>query len=79
MRLILKSRKKNAWVFKERIIQLVSDFKKRGINWASLPKTYPYRGKDLTWSEYVAKMEALYFKKHPDATFEEFLASLPDR
>jgi len=79
-RLVFKSRKPEAkrfqtWVFEE----VLPSIRKYGFYRASLPKTWSYRGKELIWSEYVAKMEALYFKKHPNATFEEFLLSLPDR
>ena len=78
MRLILKSRKPNAWEFKERIIKVVSYYRKHGINWAVLPRKYSWGGKkELTWAEYVNKRQESYFRLHPDATFEDFLASLP--
>ena len=77
MRLILKSRKSNAWAFKERIIQLVKDYGFRGLAWAVLPRVWTYRGKELTWTEYVNKKHDAYFKRFPDATEEEFEATLP--
>ena len=55
MRLIQKSRKSNAWVFKERIIQLVKDYGFKGLAWAVLPKNRTYRGKELTWGQWVNK------------------------
>jgi len=77
MRLILKSRKENAWVFKERIIKLVADHRKHGLDWAALPRIWTYRGKEYTWAEYVNKQREAYFKRFPDATEEQFLATLP--
>jgi len=77
MRLILKSRKKNAWEFKERIIKVVSYFRKHGVNWAVLSRNWVYGGKELTWTEYVNRKSENYLKRHPDATFEDFLATLP--
>jgi prophage antirepressor-like protein len=77
MRLILKSRKPNAWEFKERIIQFVVDCQKRGINWACLPKRWVYQGQELTWGEWVTKREKAYFARWPDKTWEDFMRSLP--
>ena len=77
MRLILKSRKENAWVFKERIIKLVADHRKHGLNWAALPRILTYRGKEYTWAEWVNKQRESYFKRFPDASEEQFLATLP--
>jgi prophage antirepressor-like protein len=79
-RLIFKSRKPEAkrfqtWVFEE----VLPSIRKYGFYKASLPKTWKYRGKDYIWSDYVAKKEKEYFKKHPDATLDEFVLSLPDR
>ena len=79
MRLILKSRKKNAWEFKERIIKLVVDCRKKGVNRAVLGKTWSYAGEEeLTWNEWRAKQEKAYFRRHPDATMDDFMRSLPN-
>jgi hypothetical protein len=79
LRLIDKARKPEAQHIKERILEIEADILSKGINWASLPKTWPYRGEELTWGEFVAKKEEAYFRRHPDATFDEFVLSLPDR
>jgi len=80
MRLILKSRKKNAWEFKERIIKLVADCRKKGINRAILAKTWSYGGEEeLTHTEWRAKREKAYFRRYPNASWEDFLRSLPNR
>jgi hypothetical protein len=77
MRLIDNSRKPEAKPFKEQIIKLTADFINYGLRRAVLPKTW---GKEnLTWGEWVAKKEKNYFRKHPDATFEDFLRTLPNR
>jgi prophage antirepressor-like protein len=71
--LILRSRKPVAQAFKEKLItEVLPAYREHGINWASLPKIWPYRGQMLNYAEWRAKK----MKKHPDATFEEFLASL---
>jgi prophage antirepressor-like protein len=76
-RLILKSRKPVAQVFKEKLAtEILPACRKQGVNWASLPKIWRYRGQMLNYAEWRAKKEAAYMKKHPDATFEDFLASL---
>jgi len=78
MRLILKSRKPNAWEFKERIIKVVSYFRTQGINRAALPRSYSWgKEKELTWTEYFNRRQESYFKRNPAATYDDFLASLP--
>jgi prophage antirepressor-like protein len=76
-RLILKSRKPVAQAFKEKLAtEILPACRKHGVNWASLPKIWRYRGQMLNYAEWRAKKEAAYMRKHLDATFEEFLASL---
>jgi prophage antirepressor-like protein len=76
-RLILKSRKPVAQQLRENIIKVLPKIRKHGLNWASLPETW---GKDsLVWSEWVAKKEKNYFRRHPDASHEDFIMSLPNR
>jgi len=78
MRLIWKSRKKNAKEFMERIIKVIAHYRQHpNINWAALPRPYAYKGEELTWTEYVNQKCENYLKRHPGATFEEFLATLP--
>jgi prophage antirepressor-like protein len=77
-RLILKSRKEVAQTFKEKLItEILPAYRKHGINWASLPKVWPYRGQMLNYPEWRAKKEEAYFKRFPDATLDDFLRSLP--
>jgi prophage antirepressor-like protein len=77
-RLILKSRKKVAQAFKEKLItEILPAYRKQGINWASLPKIWNYRGQMLNYPEWRAKKEAAYFKRFPNADFDDFLRSLP--
>ena len=78
-RLILESRKPEAKQIRNQIIGILSEISKKGIMRASLPKTWPYGGKDLTWGEYIAKKEESFFRRHPGADFDEFLRSLPNR
>jgi prophage antirepressor-like protein len=78
-RLILASRKPVAQAFKEKLItEILPAYRKHGINWASLGKVWYYRGEMLNYAEWRAKKEAAYFKRYPDADFEDFLRSLPD-
>ena len=78
MRLILKSRKPNAWEFKERIIKVVSYFRTQGINRAVLPRNYSWgKEKELTWTEYFNRRQESYFRRNPDADYDDFLASMP--
>jgi prophage antirepressor-like protein len=45
-RLILKARKPVAQAFKEKLItEILPAYRKHGINWASLPKSWAWRGK----------------------------------
>jgi prophage antirepressor-like protein len=79
-RLIFKSRKPEAkrfqtWVFEE----VLPSIRKNGFYKASLPKTWSYRGQNLPWGEYIAKEEAAFMKRNPDADFDDFLKSLPNR
>ena len=78
MRLILKSRKPNAWEFKERITKVVSYFRTQGINRAALPRSYSWgKEKELTWTEYFNRRQESYFRRNPDADYDDFLASMP--
>ena len=78
MRLILKSRKPNAWEFKGRIIKVVSFFRAQGINRAILPRNYSWgKEKELTWTEYFNRRQESYFRRNPDADYDDFLASMP--
>jgi prophage antirepressor-like protein len=78
MRLILKSRKENAWKFKERIIKVISYYRRNpNLNWAALSRNCVYRGKELTYAEYVNQKFDNYLRHHPDDTFEDFLPTLP--
>jgi prophage antirepressor-like protein len=77
-RLILRSRKPVAQAFKEKLItEIFPAYRKHGINWAALPKVWPYRGQMLNYAEWRAKKEEAYFKRFPDATLDDFLRSLP--
>jgi prophage antirepressor-like protein len=77
-RLILKSRKPVAQVFKEKLItEILPAYRKHGIHWASLPKIWYHRGEMLNYAEWRAKKEAEYFKRFPDADLEDFMRSLP--
>jgi prophage antirepressor-like protein len=77
MRLVLKSRKENAGVFKERIIKLLADYREYGLNRALLPKIWPYGEKELGWSEWINKRKENYFRLHPDKDLDDFMRSLP--
>jgi prophage antirepressor-like protein len=77
-RLILKSRKLVAQGFKEKLItELLPAYRKHGVNWASPPKIWSYRGQALNYPEWRAKKEEAYFKRHPDASLDDFIRSLP--
>jgi prophage antirepressor-like protein len=63
--------------FKEKLItEILPAYRKHGINWAALPKVWPHRGQMLNYPEWRAKKEEACFKRFPDASFEDFLASL---
>ncbi|WP_461255788.1 BRO-N domain-containing protein [Treponema sp. R80B11-R83G3] len=77
-RLVFKSRKPEAkrfqtWVFSE----VLPSIRKYGVYRAAQPKIWTYRGKEYTWAEWVNVKRAAYFKRFPDATEGEFLATLP--
>jgi prophage antirepressor-like protein len=76
-RLILKSRKPVAQAFKEKLItEVLPTYRKQGINWASLPKIWSYRGQMLNYAEWRAKKQEDYFRRHPDACIEDFEESM---
>ena len=77
-RLVFKSRKPEAerfktWVFNE----VLPSIRKYGFFRASLPKIWIYRGKEYTWGEWVNKKREAYFRRFPDASDEDFEATLP--
>ena len=80
-RLIFKSRKPEAkrfqtWVFEE----VLPSIRKYGLYRASLPKTWSFAGEEnLTWNQWIDRREKAYFRKHPGATPEDFLKTLPNR
>jgi prophage antirepressor-like protein len=67
------ARKLQDVIFKE----ILPAYRKHGINWASLPKTWPYQGQLYNHAEWRTKKEAAYFKRFPDATLDDFLKTLP--
>jgi prophage antirepressor-like protein len=76
LRLIQNSRKEKAKEFKEHIIKFLSDCLKHNLNWAVLPRTWTFRGKEYTWAEWVNLKRDWYFKRFPYATQEQFEAIL---
>jgi len=77
-RLIFKSHKPEVkrfqtWVFNE----VLPSIRKYGFYRAAQPKIWPYGGKKYTWAEWVNIKREAYFKRFPDATEEQFLATLP--
>jgi prophage antirepressor-like protein len=76
-RLITRSDKPVARQLQAKIFEeILPAYRKHGINWASLPKIWYYRGEMLNYPEWRAKKEAAYFKRHPDADYSDFLNSL---
>jgi prophage antirepressor-like protein len=76
-RLITRSDKPIARQLQARIFEEVLPvYRKHGINRASLPKIWYYRGKAYDYPEWRAKKEEAYFKRFPNADYEDFLGSL---
>jgi prophage antirepressor-like protein len=77
-RLITRSSKPIARQLQDKIFgEILPAYRKHGINWASLPKVWNYRGQLLNHAEWMAKKEAAYFQRFPDADYDDFLRSLP--
>jgi prophage antirepressor-like protein len=77
-RLILRSRKPVAQEFKEKLItEILPAYRKHGINWASLPRIWPWRGEMLNYPEWRGKKQQAYFKRNPNATMDDFDSTLP--
>jgi prophage antirepressor-like protein len=78
MRLITRSDKPVARELQDKIFrEIFPAYRKHGLNWAALPKVWYFRGEMLNHAEWMAKKEAWYFKRFPDATYDDFLRSLP--
>jgi prophage antirepressor-like protein len=78
LRLITRSDKPVARRLQDKIFEeILPAYRKHGINWASLPKVWPWRGQMYNHAEYLAKKEEAYFKRFPDADFDDFLRTLP--
>jgi anti-repressor protein len=54
-RLLRKSKKPVANQLMDHIGKLFPLIRKHGLNWAALPRNYVYRGKEITWGEWVNK------------------------
>jgi prophage antirepressor-like protein len=78
LRLITRSNKPVARRIQDKIFEeILPAYRKHGINRASLPKVWPWRGQMYNHAEYLAKKEEAYFKRFPDADFDDFLKTLP--
>jgi prophage antirepressor-like protein len=78
LRLITRSDKPVARELQNKIFEeILPAYRKQGINWASLPKIWNYRGQMLNYAEWRAKKEEAYFKRFPDADYGDFIRSLP--
>jgi prophage antirepressor-like protein len=77
LRLITRSDKPIARQLQDKIFsEIIPAYRKQGINWAALPRTWPYRGQMLNFAEWRAKKQEAYFKRHPDASMEDFEKSM---
>jgi prophage antirepressor-like protein len=77
-RLINRSNKPVARRLQDLIYRdILPAYRKHGINWASLPRVWPWRGEMLNHAEWMARKEEWYFKRFPDADYDDFLRSLP--
>jgi prophage antirepressor-like protein len=77
-RLINRSDKPVARRFQDLIYRdILPAYQKHGINWAALPKVWYYWGEMLNHAEWMARKEEWYFKRFPDADYDDFLRSLP--
>jgi hypothetical protein len=78
MRLITRSDKPVARELQNKIFEeIFPAYRKHGLNWAALPPIWNYRGQMLNYPEWRAKKEEAYFKRFPDADYDDFLRSLP--
>jgi prophage antirepressor-like protein len=78
LRFITRSNKPIARQLQDKIFEeVLPAYRKHGINWAALPKVWNYRGQMLNYAEWRAKKEEWYFKRFPDADYDDFLRSLP--
>jgi prophage antirepressor-like protein len=77
LRLITRSDKPVARKLQDVIFEeILPAYRKQGINWAALPRTWPYRGQMLNFAEWRAKKQEAYFKRHPNASIEDFEESM---
>jgi prophage antirepressor-like protein len=77
-RLITRSSKPVAKQLQDKIFgEILPAYRKHGINWASLPKIWCFRGQMYNYPEWRAKKEEAYFKRFPDKDYDDFLRSLP--
>jgi prophage antirepressor-like protein len=77
-RLITRSDKPVARRLQDLIFsEILPAYRKHGINWASMPKVWAWRGQLYNHAEWIAKKEDAYFKRFPDADFDDFLKTLP--
>jgi prophage antirepressor-like protein len=77
LRLITRSDKPIARRLQDIIFEeILPAYRKHGINWAALPKVWPYRGQMLNYAEWRARKEEAYFKRFPDASLDDFLRTL---
>ena len=80
IRLISRSRKPEGRQLREACIKLQAAIFEQGFYRASLPKTWSFAGEEnLTWNQWIDRREKAYFRKHPGATPEDFLKTLPNR
>jgi prophage antirepressor-like protein len=78
LRLITRSDKPVARELQDKIFsEIIPAYRKRGLNWAALPKVWYFQGQMLNHIEWMSKKEAWYFKRFPDADYDDFLRSLP--
>ena len=77
LRLITRSNKPVARELQNKIFEeILPAYRKRGINWAALPRIWEYRGEKLNFPEWRAKKQEAYFKRHPNASMEDFEQSM---
>jgi hypothetical protein len=77
IRLISRSRKPEGKQLREALEKFQAAVFEQGFNRACLPKTWYYRGQMLNHAEWLAKKEEAYFKRFPNADFDDFLRTLP--
>jgi prophage antirepressor-like protein len=77
-RLITRSDKPVARELQDKIFgEILPAYRKHGINWASLPKIWCFRGQMYNYPEWRAKKEEAYSQRFPDASLDDFLRTLP--